>query len=252
MPAAAEKVPPHPTAAVDSVVAAWAASPDRAVLFDFNGTLSDDEPLLYRIYAEMFSQELGRPLTQGHYYSHLAGLSDREIIRLMLEELGDVQPDLEAALIRQRRDRYRELVEEATPITPAAAELVELLHDRQVTNGIVTGAEREDVEFVLEGAGLRSRFGVIVAAADVAAGKPDPEGFLRAAAALELDPSGVLVFEDSLPGIRAAHAAGMRCIAVAGTGARDKVEREADAVIDHLSPAAFSVLGRQPHRWAAT
>ena len=248
MPASAEKIPPHPTGAVDRVVAAWAAaSPDPAVLFDFNGTLSDDEPLLYRIYAEMFSQQLGRALTHEHYYSQLAGFSDREIIRLMLAELGDVRPGLEAALILQRRDRYRELVEENTPITPSAAELVELLHDRQVRTGIVTGAEREDVEFVLEAAGLRSRFGVLVAAADVAAGKPDPEGFLRAAAALERGPSGVLVFEDSLPGIRAAHAAGMLCIAVAGTGARDKVEREADAVIDHLSPAAFSVLSHRPH-----
>lgn len=245
MPASAEIIPPHPTGAVDRVVAAWAAgSPAPAVLFDFNGTLSDDEPLLYRIYAEMFSQHLGRALTHERYYSQLAGFSDREIIRLMLAELGVEQPGLEAAMVRQRRDRYRELVGEGTPITPAAAKLVELLHDRQVTTGIVTGAEREDVEFVLEGAGLRSRFGVIVAAADVAAGKPDPEGFLRAAAALELDSSGVLVFEDSLPGIRAAHAAGMLCIAVAGTRARNDVEREADAVIDQLSPAAFSVLCR--------
>jgi beta-phosphoglucomutase len=244
MPASAENDPPRPTGNIDRVVSAWAASPDPAVLFDFNGTLSDDEPLLYRIYAEMFSQELGRALTPAHYYSRLAGFSDREIIRLMLGEQGDPQPDREAALIRQRRDRYRELVEEGVPITAAAAELVELLHDRQVTTGIVTGAEREDVEFVLDRAGLRSRFGVIVAAADVAAGKPDPEGFLRAAAALALDPSGVLVFEDSLPGIRAAHAAGMRCIAVAGTRPSNEVEKEADAVIEHLSPDALSVLSR--------
>ena len=55
----------------------------RALLLDFNGTLSEDEPLLCRIFQELFA-EAGKPLTEAEYYEQLAGLSDREIIRMWL------------------------------------------------------------------------------------------------------------------------------------------------------------------------
>ena len=51
-----------------------------AVIFDFNGTLSDDEPLLARVYQEQFA-ELGRPITEAEYYEHLAGHTDEEMFR---------------------------------------------------------------------------------------------------------------------------------------------------------------------------
>jgi beta-phosphoglucomutase len=226
------------------VVAVWAAKPDRTVLFDFNGTLSDDEPLLLTVYTEMFVAHLGWTLSPRHYYSRLAGRSDREIVGVILEELRGDHSKLESTLIEERRDRYRVLVERNSPIRPQTVELLTALRAQKVRIGIVTGAELDDVDYVLRQAGLDTYFEVIVTAKDVRVGKPDPEGFLLAAARLGINPAAALVFEDSLHGIRAARAAGMTCIAVEGTRPRAELEAEADAVIDRLHPSVLSMVAR--------
>ena len=77
---------PNSDARAATVIDAWASSPHRGVIFDFNGTLSDDEPLLLRIYSEMFLHHLQWTLTPRHYYARLAGRSDREIIDIIVEE----------------------------------------------------------------------------------------------------------------------------------------------------------------------
>jgi beta-phosphoglucomutase-like phosphatase (HAD superfamily) len=83
---------------------------------------------------------------------------------------------------------------------------------------IVSGALRREIELVLERSRLRHHFPVIVAAEDVSVCKPDPEGYLAAHAGLEragpLARRRCVVFEDSLPGLEAARAAGMRCVAL--------------------------------------
>ena len=233
---------PNSDARAATVIDAWASSPHRGVIFDFNGTLSDDEPLLLRIYSEMFLHHLQWTLTPRHYYARLAGRSDREIIDIIVEELADGDEALAARLLRERRQRYCELVEQRSPILPATVRLVRLLHDQNVPLGIVTGAQRIDVEFVISRSPLADVFPVIVTEEDVAHGKPEPDGFLAGAQQLGIDPAHLLAFEDSVPGVRAARAAGMRCIAVEGTRDRATLEGEADAVTARLSPGLFAGL----------
>jgi sugar-phosphatase len=99
---------------------------------------------------------------------------------------------------------------------------------------VVSGAARAEIEPVLEAAGLAGLVRGIVAAEDAAAGKPDPDGYLRALELLDggLSASDVLVFEDSEAGIASAKAAGMRCIAVLGTLAPERL-----AAADEIVPA---------------
>ena len=81
----------------------------RALVFDFNGTLSHDEPLLARIYGELFAG-YGRPLSAQEYFDELAGLSDEEIVRRWL---GAGHPAADDA-IRERVDRYCALADGST------------------------------------------------------------------------------------------------------------------------------------------
>ena len=83
---------------------------------------------------------------------------------------------------------------------------------------------------------------MVVTEEDVTRGKPDPEGFLRAARALGVEPHEVLVLEDSLAGVRAAKAAGMRCVAVTGTHDTATLAAEGVTVVDVLSPALLDLL----------
>jgi beta-phosphoglucomutase len=213
-----------------------------AVAFDFNGTLCDDEPLLASIFTQLLSRH-GIELTGERYYAELAGLSDREIAVRGLElNGGRADPDAVAELLSLRGELYRRRAAAASPLRPGAAELVRALAAR-VPVAVVSGAERAEVETVLGGAGLLELLAVVVCAEDVRAGKPDPEGYLRALEALGAPRADrVVAIEDSLAGITAAKRAGMRCLALRGTAPDDALAARADAVLDDLDPRLATAL----------
>jgi beta-phosphoglucomutase len=189
--------------------------PCRAVIFDFNGTISDDEPIMYRVFSGLFAEH-GRPLSHRAYIDHLAGLSDEAIVRGWLGE----RPDMDR-LVAERIRRYRQAVSNGSSVNPAVREAVHYAA-RRVPVAIVSGAALEEVEQVIGAAGLTEAFTALVCADHVDNGKPHPEGYLRALQLLELgghaiDPSEVTAFEDTEAGVRSAKAAGMRCVAVLGT-----------------------------------
>ena len=200
--------------------------PVRAVIFDFNGTLSHDEPILCEIFCELFAEH-GRPLSAQEYFDELAGLSDPEIVRVWL---GRDHPAVDE-VVERRIARYRELVADGSSVPGAVREAVRYAA-RRVPIGIVSGAAEVEIEPVIEAAGLGGLVAAIVAAEDVAEGKPHPAGYLRALELLDggLDASDVLVFEDTEAGVASARAAGMRCVAVLGTLAPERLA-EADEIV---------------------
>lgn len=218
-----------------NILSTWSQRPGRAVIFDFNGTLSDDEPILEDIFIEVFGEHLGWQMTPDEYRRELLGHSDREIVEIATSRFAHADQDLVEKLMQLRMDRYRDRVAEHSPITVGAVELVERLAAENVPMAIVTGAQRTDVDLVLSGSPVGQHLKVIVAADDVRRGKPDPEGFLAGAALLGVDPSDVLVFEDSVPGVHAAAAAGMACIVVTGPNPNPAVVTIAPATVPALS-----------------
>jgi beta-phosphoglucomutase len=203
-------------------------NPPRAVLFDFNGTLSQDEPILCEILVELFA-EYGKPLSAQEYFDEFAGLSDPEIVRSWL---GDDHPAVDA-IVAERIRRYRRAVGDGASVPEEVRAGVRYAAAR-VPVGVVSGAAREEIAPVLEAAGLADVLGTIVSADDVVAGKPDPEGYLRALDYLDGDIAArdVLVLEDTEAGVAAAKAAGMRCVAVLGTLAAERL-----AAADEIVPA---------------
>jgi beta-phosphoglucomutase len=180
----------------------------RAVVFDYNGTLSDDEPILYRVYAELFAEH-GRPLSEREYYEQLAGHAEEEILRRWL---GRDDPEL----VADRIARYRAAAGDGATIYPPVREAVRFAAER-VPVAVVSGAALEEIEPVVEAAGLASSITAIVAADHVADGKPHPEGYLRAAELLGVPTAEILAFEDTEAGVTSAKAAGMRVVGVTRT-----------------------------------
>jgi len=211
----------------------------RAVIFDFNGTISDDEPVLDRLFCAMAS-DLGAPMTSEDYYRDLAGLSDVEIVKRIVARSG-ASADVDA-LLREKIARYKAIVAEAPTIGDDVAAFVRAVAGR-VPVAIASGAVREEVEHVLRIAGLLELFAAIVTVDDVEHGKPDPEGYLLALERLGegIGPADVLVFEDADAGVQSAKAAGMRC-AVVRSPAYTGEPVAADAVLDRLDPAEVDVL----------
>lgn len=201
----------------------------RAVAFDFNGTLSHDEPILYAVYSAMFS-ERGRPLTEDDYFGALAGLSEETIIGTWLGVDG---PEL-AELVEERIERYLALAASGDTVHATVREAVAHAAGR-VPVAVVSGAFRREIEPVLEGAGLGSLIAGIVAADDVERGKPDPEGYVRGLALLGsgLRPSEVVAFEDTEAGVTSAKAAGLYCVGVLGTHPPERLG-PADELVDTI------------------
>lgn len=234
---------------VRSVVEQWVETESPAVIFDFNGTLSDDEPILYRIFCELFATHLGWRMTPEDYQRDLLGHSDREIIEKAIARRGS-GADIEH-LLQLRKQRYREMVAEDNPIRDDTVGLVRLLADNHVPMAIVTGAQRDDVMAVLANSPVGEFIDIVVAEEDVRRGKPDPEGFLAGAALMNRHPAGTLVFEDSIPGVLGARAAGMRCIAVGARPGAELLEATpavvgwlSAALVSHVFPASEGGLGQ--------
>jgi beta-phosphoglucomutase len=191
----------------------------KALLLDFNGTLSDDEPILCRIFIELFA-DAGKPLTEAEYFERLAGFSDREIVRMWL---GRDDP----ALVERKIARYRELADGSTVDREAREAVLEA--EKAVAVAVVSGSARVEIEPVLEAAGLTDAITLIVSSEDVARSKPDPEGYLIALHLLGIDPGDAAAVEDSEAGVAAAKAAGLYTAAVTTTLPAERLS-EADEV----------------------
>jgi HAD superfamily hydrolase (TIGR01509 family) len=216
------------------VIRAWMLSDQPAVIFDFNGTLSDDEPILFDIFSELFRVHLDWAMTAEDYRDEFQGRSDREIVERAVARHGRGTEREVTDLLRLRQGVYKQRVADRNPIADATVRLVKLLADNEIPLGIVTGAQRDDVLAVLSGSPVGESFGVLIAEEDVSDGKPHPDGFLTAARLLHRLPGDVLVFEDSVPGVRAAVAAGMHCVAVAAEPSQE-LQASAKAIGAELS-----------------
>jgi beta-phosphoglucomutase len=197
-----------------------------AIIFDFNGTLSDDEPIMCEIFIELFAEH-GKPLSAQEYFDQLAGLSDPEIVRMWL---GEDHPDIDE-VIAERVNRYRAAVGDGSSIHEHVRDAVRYAAER-VPLAICSGAARAEIEPVVEAAGLAECFRAIVTSDDVVHGKPDPEGYLNTLRLLG-NPNDALVFEDTEAGIASAKAAGLRVIAKLGTLDPRRL-READELVDRI------------------
>jgi beta-phosphoglucomutase len=183
-----------------------------AIVFDFNGTLSDDEPILCEIFRTLFAEH-GRPLSVQEYFDELAGLSDPEIVQTWL---GRDRDDVDE-LVAERVQRYRDAVADGSTIHEHVREAVRYAAER-VPVAICSGAARAEIEPVVEAAGLAPLLRAIVSSDDVVDGKPHPEGYRKAVELIGgVRPADVLAIDDTEAGVVSAKAAGLFTFAKTGT-----------------------------------
>ncbi|MEV5747056.1 HAD family phosphatase [Actinoallomurus sp. NPDC052308] len=181
----------------------------NAVVFDLDGVLVDSEPVWEEVRRAFVADHGGRwqPDTQ----QRLMGMSTSEWAAYLSGELGVRMPADEVArgVVEQMARRY----EDGVPLMPGAVEAVRRLASRWPL-GLASSSPRALIDVVLDRTGLAESFRATVSTEEVARGKPAPDGYLLAARRLGVDPVGCAAVEDSSNGLRSAHAAGMRVIAV--------------------------------------
>ena len=215
----------------------------KAVLFDFNGVIINDEPLHKELIDEILLRENLRPSTE-EFTELCLGRSDRICLQNLLTRRGRiVKEDYLNKLIADKSQAYRDKLASFTelPIYPGVEETLKKIQSVGLTIGLVTGSVRANVELVLELIGIGDYFKVIIAGDDIKTSKPDPDGYLLAVKylnqqepALQLKPENCLVIEDTPAGIQAAKNAGMQVVGIANTYPFHMLQRQSNWTIDYL------------------
>jgi beta-phosphoglucomutase len=213
----------------------------RAVLFDFDGVIVNSEPLHFYAFHEVLKTEQVE-LTEDEYYREIIGFDDRGAFRKIFERRDrPLEPKTLLALMARKSGIMMELIQDRRfSALPGVEEFVRSLW-RTRPLAICSGALREEIEAMLEGVSLRDCFQVIVAAEDVAVGKPDPSGYLLTLKLLSekikkpLAPADCLVVEDAPTVIRSVKAKGFPTLGVATSYPLMKLS-DADWAVKTLRP----------------
>jgi HAD superfamily hydrolase (TIGR01509 family) len=181
----------------------------EAVVFDLDGVLVESDHIWHEV-REGLARERGGIWTDRSE-ADMSGMSSIEWSRYMHEVVGLADPPEEIGdeVVRRMRSRYAEEI----PLIDGASDAVTRLAG-SFRLAVASSSNRELIEVVLARAGLTRYFDATVSSEEVARGKPSPDVFLEAARRLEASPDNCAAIEDSTNGIRAAHAAGMRVIAI--------------------------------------
>ncbi len=215
-----------------------------ATLFDFNGVLVDDELVHLAAFADVLGP-LGIELTRELYDERYLAYDDRGCFRAVLADHGRAHDDATVAkLVDAKKPHYRARIETGLRIFPGA---VDLVRRRAALGpiGIVSGALEDEIRFAVAAMGVADLVRFIVPAEHTQACKPDPEGYvLGVGLARGLGATGTIVaIEDATNGVKAAKAAGLRCVAVTHSYGREALlAAGADSVVDALSEATDAVL----------
>ena len=219
----------------------------KAIVFDFDGVLADSEPLHLRAYQAVLSK-LGITFTRDEYYTNYLGYDDEGVFAGLFERHGlRVDSDGIRTLIEEKTGVFDATMEESIKsggiLYPGASACVERMASRYPL-GIASGALRHEIEAILRAASLHQHFRFIVASGETPEGKPAPDPYRKAAELHRLPPNQCVAIEDSRWGIASAKSAGLACVGITTTYAREQLPG-ADHIVrslDEFTPDLIDVL----------
>jgi len=216
----------------------------KAIFFDFNGVIIDDELIQMKAYQEVLA-EYGIQVTPEAYMSAL-GMDDLTFVRAMFERSQkSMTDDMMAPIQAKKTELHRNMMRDGLPLFPGVVTFLKSA-SRQFALGLVSMASKQEVGYVFERAKLYPLFTAVVTAEDVNVCKPAPDCYhcgldklneiRREQRLLPLLPSECLAIEDSPPGIQSARQAGMRTLGITNTVSEEELRAvNADVVTASLA-----------------
>ena len=216
-------------------------------MFDFDGVVADSERLHLRAYQEVLAPE-GITLSSEDYFARYLGYDDVGVFKALGRDHNVPMDDQRVSnLIAQKGQRYESLAAAGEMLFPGAADFIRAAA-AAVPIAIASGALTHEIEEVLERAGLRSLFPVIVGADQTEHSKPHPDPYqaaftrLRVQSGLDLITGRTVAIEDSRWGLHSARAAGLRCVAVTNTYSEAELRADAELVVAGLNALTLDAL----------
>jgi HAD superfamily hydrolase (TIGR01509 family) len=214
----------------------------HAVIFDFDGVLADTERLHLLALQQAFAAR-GWTMTDADYFAHYLGYDDRGIVAAFSAAGGiQITPRDAVAVLADKKRVYGELLAAGRVLFPGARACIQRLAE-VFPLAIASGSLRGEIEHILAANRLRDAFTAVVGADDVREGKPAPDSYLSAAAALGVHPAHALAIEDSPWGLQSARSAGLVTIGVTTSYRADGLV-EADHIITSLEEVTVALVRR--------
>ncbi|MEL6438858.1 MAG: HAD family phosphatase [Cyanobacteria bacterium J06621_8] len=208
----------------------------KAVFLDFSGVIIDDEAINQELIAEILLQE-NLLADSDEYAQYCRGKSDRACLNAILAIRGRILADAYLdRLLETKTQGYRQKIEQRGEfdLPPYLTEFLIQLKNQEIAVGLVTGANRSEVEYLLEKLELDQYFDVIVAGDDLIASKPEPDPYLLAAQRLNVETSECLAIENNPVGIEAAKRAQIQVVGISYIYPLHMLQRQANWTVDNL------------------
>ncbi len=219
-------------------------------MFDFDGVIADSERLHLRSYQDILAPE-GITMTTEDYFNRYLGYDDVGVFKAVGRDQGVAMDDRRVAdLIARKGQRYESLTAAGEMLFPGAADFIRGAAGASVPIAIASGALTHEIEDVLDRAGLRPLFPVIVGADQTERSKPHPEPYqaaferLRAHTGRDLIAWRSVAIEDSKWGLMSARGADLRCVAVTNTYSEAELRADAELVVPGLHALTLEALDR--------
>ena len=200
---------------------------DFAVIFDMDGVMVDSNPH-HKIALEKFCRQHGHELNEQQLLEKIYGRTNKDWLTNLFGKLEEKQL---RAYAEEKEAIFRALYEDDIVPLKGLRSFLDLLDHHQIPRAIATSAPRANVDFTLSKTGLGRYFPIILDDSFVSRGKPDPEIYIKAAAALGLPNQNCIVLEDSLSGVLAGKRAGSKVVGVSTTHTAEE-QSDTDLVID--------------------
>ena len=220
----------------------------QAIVFDFDGVIADSERLHLRSYQEILAPK-GVTLSADDYLQKYLGYDDVGVFKAVGRDYDLPMDEARVKeLIAAKGERYESLAAAGEMLFPGAADFIRGAVAADIPIAIASGALTREIEEVLERAGLRALFPIIVGADQTRRSKPHPDPYqaafaqLRAHTGRDLIDWRTVAIEDSKWGLVSARAAGLRCVAVTNTYAAAELRADAELVVDGLDRLTLDAL----------
>jgi beta-phosphoglucomutase len=219
----------------------------RAVIFDFDGVITDSEVLHLRAFNQSLVPYCVEISTKDYYTNYL-GYSDFDCYRALIDNglltIDERQID---GIVKKKSKIFEELTKTEGRTIEGVHEFLQMLEENKIPMAICSGALLVEIELMLEESGLRHYFAEIVSSEQVKKGKPNPEGFLLGLKKLNknyhppIAASECIVIEDSHWGLQAGKAAGMHTVAVTNSYEAEQLTL-AEKIVSHLNELTIDNL----------
>ena len=219
----------------------------RAVIFDFDGVITDSEVLHLRAFNQSLAP-YGIEITTKDYYTNYLGFCDLDCYKILIDKgLLKIDEDQIDGIIKEKSKIFEELTKTEGRTIEGVSEFLQMLKQNNIPMAICSGSLLVEIEIMLEESGLRHFFSAIVSADQVTKSKPYPEGFILSLQKLNetcsppIAANECIIIEDSHWGLQAGKDAGMHTVAVTNSYDAEQLSL-AEKIVSHLNELTITDL----------